>query len=192
LLQNNSSIECLVCSDNKRDTIFQPCSHIVTCYSCASRVKKCLLCKEKVQTRIKIEKCKICSKRKASVAYRPCGHLIVCEECVSLKKKCFVCQVPIDSTVSFNKLCVGIKDISLNPETTTISSNNNVSDAVSVARLQQELQEIREQVHCPICMDRLKNMVFLCGHGVCQNCGDRVQECPICRKQIEKSIILYT
>jgi E3 ubiquitin-protein ligase mind-bomb len=107
-----------------------------------------------------------------------------------LKKICFLCRLPIDSIVSFNQLCLGINDT--NPQTTTISSNNNISDAVSLARLQQQLQEIREQVHCPICMDRVKNMVFLCGHGVCQNCGDRIQECPICRKQIEKSIILYT
>ena len=55
LSQTSSSIECLVCSDNKRDTLFQPCSHIVTCHSCASRVKKCLLCKENVQTRIKVK-----------------------------------------------------------------------------------------------------------------------------------------
>ncbi len=107
-----------------------------------------------------------------------------------MKKICFLCRLPIDSIVSFNQLCLGINDT--NPQTTTISSNNNISDAVSLARLQQQLQEIREQVHCPICMDRVKNMVFLCGHGVCQNCGDRIQECPICRKQIEKSIILYT
>jgi len=55
LLENSNSIECLVCSDNKRDVIFQPCSHIVTCHLCASRVKKCLLCKEKVQARIKVK-----------------------------------------------------------------------------------------------------------------------------------------
>jgi E3 ubiquitin-protein ligase mind-bomb len=97
LSEKNSSMECLVCSDNKRDTLFQPCSHIVTCHSCASRVKKCLLCKENVQTRIKvklfffckskfdfffiikIEQCKICSERKACVMYKPCGHLIACE-----------------------------------------------------------------------------------------------------------------
>ena len=48
-------MECLVCSDNKRDTLFQPCAHVVTCHSCASRVKKCLLCKENVQTRIKVK-----------------------------------------------------------------------------------------------------------------------------------------
>lgn len=115
-------------------------------------------------------------------------------------KKCFVCRVSIDSLVSFHELCLGNNEspsIKSEPMTTTIAtaipaSSSTVSDAVALARLQQQLQEIREQVHCPICMDRLKNMVFLCGHGVCQNCGDRVQECPICRKQIEKSIILYT
>jgi hypothetical protein len=55
LESGSSSMECLVCSDNKRDTMFQPCSHIVTCHSCANRVKKCLLCKENVQTRIKVK-----------------------------------------------------------------------------------------------------------------------------------------
>ena len=108
---------------------------------------------------------------------------------------CLACRIPIESIVPFKDLCsennenLLSKSESLN---TTAIPSNNVTDAVALARLQQQLQEIREQVHCPICMDRLKNMVFLCGHGICQNCGDRVQECPICRKQIEKSIILYT
>jgi len=116
-------------------------------------------------------------------------------------KKCFACRALIDSLVPFNELCSGNNDsVSIKSEAATTTAaapapaiaSSTVSDAVALARLQQQLQEIREQVHCPICMDRLKNMVFLCGHGVCQNCGDRVQECPICRKQIEKSIILYT
>lgn len=145
--------------------------------------------------------------------YRPCGHLIACEgkpnadrtsnalagcrvECAGLMKKCLACRALIDSTTPFQELCSVNADNSTTAKSEATSSaavpSNNVSDAVALARLQQQLQEIREQVHCPICMDRLKNMVFLCGHGICQNCGDRVQECPICRKQIEKSIILYT
>ncbi|CAF1166402.1 unnamed protein product [Adineta steineri] len=192
LLQTSSSIECLICSDNKRDILFQPCSHIVTCHSCANRVKKCLLCKESIQTRIKIEQCKLCSHRQASVMYKPCGHLIACDECSSLMKKCLICRVPIDSIVSFQELCSeNNTNVPVKSEIVT-TPTDNVDDTTTVARLQQQLDEIREQVHCPICMDRLKNMVFLCGHGLCQSCGDRVQECPICRKQIEKSIILYT
>ncbi|CAF0797759.1 unnamed protein product [Rotaria sordida] len=79
-------------------------------------------------------------------------------------------DVSIDSTVSLNELCCGNNDhVSINSETirTTTTSSNNINDTVALACLQQQLQEIREQVYCPICMDRLKNMVFLCGHGLC-------------------------
>ena len=47
------------------------------------------------------------------------------------------------------------------------------------------------QTMCPVCLDRLKNMIFLCGHGTCQMCGDRMSECPICRKTVERRILLY-
>lgn len=63
--------------------------------------------------------------------------------------------------------------------------------AADVEKLQQQLQDIKEQTMCPICLDRLKNMIFLCGHGMCQMCGDRITVCPICRKQVEKRILLY-
>ena len=48
-----------------------------------------------------------------------------------------------------------------------------------------------QQTMCPVCLDRLKNMIFLCGHGTCQMCGDRMSECPICRKTVERRILLY-
>ena len=84
-----------------------------------------------------------------------------------------------------------------------------------VQKLQQQLNDIKEQVRffnefffgtrflslnlilshlqtmCPVCLDRLKNMIFLCGHGTCQMCGDRMSECPICRKTVERRILLY-
>ncbi|XP_048488040.1 E3 ubiquitin-protein ligase mib1 isoform X4 [Plutella xylostella] len=63
--------------------------------------------------------------------------------------------------------------------------------APDVQKLQQQLQDIKEQTMCPICLDRLKNMIFLCGHGMCQMCGDQITVCPICRKQVEKRILLY-
>ena len=46
--------ECMVCSDLKRDTLFGPCGHIATCSLCSPRVKKCLMCKEQVQSRTKV------------------------------------------------------------------------------------------------------------------------------------------
>ena len=46
--------DCVVCSDMPRDTLFMPCCHIATCSLCSPRVKKCLICKETVQSRIKV------------------------------------------------------------------------------------------------------------------------------------------
>ena len=89
------------------------------------------------------------------------------------------------------------------------SGNESTMD---VATLQAQLQEIKEKVilvlyvcaylyvfnhmislqtQCPVCWDRRKNCVFLCGHGTCQLCGDKVTECPICRKTVENRIILF-
>jgi Zinc finger, C3HC4 type (RING finger) len=72
-------------------------------------------------------------------------------------------------------------------------TNNLVDDVQKdVQKLTQQLQDIKEQTMCPVCFDRLKNMVFLCGHGTCQMCGDRLTSgCPICRKPVEKTIILF-
>lgn len=87
-----------------------------------------------------------------------------------------------------------------------VSSNNATAVATSSAKqpdqeynvnlfdmqkLQQQLQDIKEQTMCPVCFDRIKNMVFLCGHGVCQYCGDQIEGCPICRKTVEKRILLF-
>ena len=75
--------------------------------------------------------------------------------------------------------------------------NNGARDAGNptmmrdVQKLQQQLADIKEQTMCPVCLDRLKNMIFLCGHGTCQMCGDRMSECPICRKTVERRILLY-
>ena len=71
--------------------------------------------------------------------------------------------------------------------------NNGARDANmrDVQKLQQQLADIKEQTMCPVCLDRLKNMIFLCGHGTCQMCGDRMSECPICRKTVKTRILLY-
>ncbi|KAJ7403896.1 E3 ubiquitin-protein ligase mib1 [Pitangus sulphuratus] len=161
MINNDSETleECMVCSDMKRDTLFGPCGHIATCSLCSPRVKKCLICKEQVQSRTKIEECVVCSDKKAAVLFQPCGHMCACE--------------------TSGNIPVLQKD----------KDNTNVN--ADVQKLQQQLQDIKEQTMCPVCLDRLKNMIFLCGHGTCQLCGDRMSECPICRKAIERRILLY-
>ncbi|XP_073986784.1 E3 ubiquitin-protein ligase MIB1-like [Rhodnius prolixus] len=255
--------ECLVCSDHKRETLFQPCGHVACCSTCAPRVKRCLICRESVLSTAKIDECMVCSYKNASVLFKPCGHMVACEFCAPLIRKCLQCRVPIIKQLAFSTCCgANEEEISNryveNSETseeedegmnrykertanqtgnavanyskkdnqtgengavggahaqaTTSTANppppahnpvmltcngplmNNGSRDASSAdyqKLQQQLQDIKEQTMCPVCMDRLKNMIFLCGHGTCQLCGDRMSECPICRKPVEKRILLY-
>lgn len=257
--------ECLVCSDHKRETLFQPCGHVACCFSCAPRVKKCLICREPVLSYTKIDECMVCSYKKSSVLFKPCGHMVACEFCAPLIRKCLQCRVPIIKQLAFSTCCGAREEEATNryvetsetseeederlnrfkdkkplqgavggyhakkdnqqaegaagiPSTSAIAvpgpstsagpsnidsamlhacnaplMNNGSRDATSAdyQKLQQQLQDIKEQTMCPVCLDRLKNMIFLCGHGTCQLCGDRMSECPICRKAVEKRILLY-
>jgi len=82
-----------------------------------------------------------------------------------------------------------------NSTTKPPEADYNVNLFDDMQKLQQQLQDIKEQTMCPVCFDRIKNMVFLCGHGCCQFCGDTIEKncgvCPICRKPVEKHILLF-
>ncbi|CAH0390695.1 unnamed protein product [Bemisia tabaci] len=201
--------ECLVCSDLRRDTLFSPCNHVACCSICAPRVKKCLICRQQVSARTKIEECVVCSCKRSSVLFKPCNHIVACENCAPLMKKCVDCRVQIEKIIPYSVCCGGIgkisevkpdtvhESIASAPEPMTTNScqlmNNGSRDTSTydLEKLQQQLQDIKEQTMCPVCLDRLKNMIFLCGHGTCQMCGDKMSECPICRKSVEKRILLY-
>lgn len=62
---------------------------------------------------------------------------------------------------------------------------DNINVNVDVQKLQQQFQDIKEQIMCFVCLDCLKNMIFFCGYGICQFCGDWMSECLICCKVIE-------
>ncbi|KMQ98201.1 e3 ubiquitin-protein ligase mib1 [Lasius niger] len=167
-----------------------------------------------------IEECVVCSDRKAGMLFRPCGHMCACEGCAALMKKCVQCRAQIQHMVPLSVCCGGGGDVTYvkgcNASEETISevnadleeeptpSNNTMAGEAllmnngsrdtshsDIQKLQQQLQDIKEQTMCPVCLDRLKNMIFLCGHGTCQMCGDRMSECPICRKAVDKRILLY-
>ncbi|XP_067936875.1 E3 ubiquitin-protein ligase MIB1-like [Watersipora subatra] len=197
--------ECMVCSDAKRDILFSPCGHVTTCSQCSSRVKRCLLCKQTVESRTPIEECIVCSEKSANCLFKPCGHMCACEGCAGLMKKCVQCREAITETVPFTICCGGSPQTPAQINNATSESrvmnnglkdtnkmtNNEVAVTHDIVKLTQQLNDIKEHTSCPVCMDRLKNMVFLCGHATCQLCGDRMTECPICRKSVEKRVLLY-
>lgn len=143
------------------------------------------------------------------------GHNINMNNCNSINNKFSVSVTPSASSSAqstYNNLnsASGIHNNNLVLNTNISSSNNSTSginNATTAAakpepeynvnlfddmqKLQQQLQDIKEQTMCPVCFDRIKNMVFLCGHGVCQYCGDQIEGCPICRKTVEKRILLF-
>ncbi|CAA3030536.1 E3 ubiquitin- ligase RGLG2-like [Olea europaea subsp. europaea] len=45
---------------------------------------------------------------------------------------------------------------------------------------------------CPICLSKLKDMAFGCGHQTCCDCGIDLEFCPICRSSITTKIKLYS
>ncbi|XP_013188848.2 E3 ubiquitin-protein ligase MIB1 [Amyelois transitella] len=214
-----TSDECLICSDAKRDTLFRPCGHICCCSVCAARVKKCLICRACVSGRQRIRECVVCSEAPATVVFRPCGDVCACVGCAPLMRKCVECRTPLQqqaTTAANNSNAAGSSNVQNKLDAVEKESNNSNLVQVTVSKvpapaphlmnnggeharpppadvmkLQQQLQDIKEQTMCPICLDRLKNMIFLCGHGMCQMCGDRITVCPICRKQVEKRILLY-
>lgn len=57
--------------------------------------------------------------------------------------------------------------------------------------LECKIAEIEETHGCSICMERRRNVVFLCGHGACAKCADTLKTCHMCRKTITKKIPIY-
>lgn len=43
---------CIICVENKRNTLLIPCKHVVLCADCSKLVDKCPICKEIVESKI--------------------------------------------------------------------------------------------------------------------------------------------
>nr|XP_009862485.1 E3 ubiquitin-protein ligase MIB1 [Ciona intestinalis] len=176
--------ECCVCSDKQSSVVFKPCGHICACQACSNLMKKCIRCREPIESKLPFTEC--------------CG---VVTRTPSPKSPQLTAMTQNSLTATENNFTSTVSN--LNVTTPGNSHNNrhqNMANHLSkdsrnseaeIRKLQQQLQDIKEQVMCPVCMDRIKNMIFLCGHGTCQLCGDRMTECPICRKPVEKRILLY-
>jgi len=116
--------------------------------------------------------CRICSEPSDLVVFEPCLHAVVCAACSDRVKKCFVCQIPVGK-MSSEVTADGCK------ETGRLKS------------LEQKMLDLEEQLFCGICMERKRNVAFLCGHGACAVCSKDLVTCHMCRTKIEMKIPLY-
>ncbi|XP_045161724.1 E3 ubiquitin-protein ligase MIB2-like [Mercenaria mercenaria] len=125
--------------------------------------------------------CEVCSEQRACIMFQPCQHIVSCLECCIRMKKCIECKMPITAKIDENGKPIFGQDLSAS---TSKDPQNST--------LQRKLNEMEENILCSICMERKRNMAFLCGHTVCSTCGDELRICHMCRKPITKKINLYS
>ncbi|XP_036326768.1 E3 ubiquitin-protein ligase mind-bomb isoform X2 [Rhagoletis pomonella] len=199
--------ECLVCSDRRASIFFRPCGHMVACENCSGLMKKCVLCRTQIEEILPFSLC--CGGAGIVEKVHGVGHCFTDD-----KSKEVHCVNTSGHGVAMNNTMPGAMSTPIASANQLNSQNNilanNAAAAATAAssvllapsnvnnfqmddvqKLKQQLQDIKEQTMCPVCFDRIKNMVFLCGHGTCQMCGDQIDGCPICRKTVEKRILLF-
>lgn len=122
--------------------------------------------------------CSVCSElSEENVCLEPCGHKPACEDCASRMKKCLQCGCCVTKRIT--------KDGRIIP------AKSRQPSAERMRYLECKIAEIEETHGCSICMERRRNVVFLCGHGACAKCADTLKTCHMCRKTITKKIPIY-
>lgn len=119
--------------------------------------------------------CKICDECPANVRFDPCGHKLYCEECCKRMKCCLSCGVKITAKVAIEEKVLSYAK----------------ADSGAQKELESKLREMEEAHSCGICMERPRNIIFMCGHGACDTCARALQDCHICRRTITNRITLY-
>ncbi|KAL3281489.1 hypothetical protein HHI36_004694 [Cryptolaemus montrouzieri] len=122
--------------------------------------------------------CLVCSEfSEENVSLEPCTHKPACEDCSSRMKKCLQCGSVVQKRIT--------KDGRIIP------AKSRQPSAERMRYLESKIAEIEESHACSICMERKRNVVFLCGHGTCTKCADTLKTCHMCRKTITKKIPIY-
>lgn len=186
-----TEVKCRVCGV-PADARFDPCGHVIACVDCATMLKKCFLCKAVVDSFSKISQegdneesqCIVCSDEPASVKFEPCGHVIACQDCAARMKKCLKCKGAITRKISSEAT-------STQPSELTAKDEKYLETLHSLLSLQAHVREIEDANMCAICLEKPRNVAFLCGHGTCVECASSLEVCPMCRKPIDKKITLF-
>ncbi|KAJ6646480.1 E3 ubiquitin-protein ligase MIB2 [Pseudolycoriella hygida] len=124
--------------------------------------------------------CIVCNEVLPLTIFEPCSHQISCEECSVRMKKCLSCGTVIEKRITPS----GVPVVPPQQQQRQLSSER-------LRYLENKILEIEETHSCSICMERRRNVAFLCGHGACSKCSETLKTCHMCRKTIIKKINLY-
>ncbi|XP_018803462.1 PREDICTED: E3 ubiquitin-protein ligase MIB2 [Bactrocera latifrons] len=125
------------------------------------------------------QECIVCDEKLQLIKFEPCQHQISCEECGLRMKKCLRCGVQIERRIAAGGRVVFSSD------------QTRVPSADRLRYLENKIQEYEETHYCSICMERTRDVAFLCGHGACSRCAETLRTCHMCRKTILRKINLY-
>ena len=64
--------------------------------------------------------------------------------------------------------------------TIDVKKKNPQIEAIKIPPI--EIENVKENVLCPICLIAKVNTVLECTHVLCSNCVKKINICPICRK----------
>lgn len=81
------------------------------------------------------------------------------------------------------------------------SPNKNLESSAANLKIEEdnklsfkaELEQIKQEQMCKVCLDKNSNCVFIpCGHiCCCSDCASALRTCPICRAKIDKIWLFY-
>lgn len=80
-------------------------------------------------------------------------------------KKCIKCQIVIEKRVASDGKVLDKKEAAQAPS------------ADRLRYLESKIMEIEEIHCCSICMERRRNVAFLCGHSACSECAQTLKTC---------------
>lgn len=132
------------------------------------------------------QECIVCNEVLQLVRFEPCQHQIACEECGIRMKKCLRCGVVIERRLTISGRLVALPTSTSSPNDPTRLPSGDL-----LRYLENKVQEFEESHFCGICMERKRDVAFLCGHGACSHCAETLRTCHMCRKTILKKINLY-
>ena len=52
--RNRLAVSCVVCLDKQKTILLQPCNHLCLCENCEEMMTKCPLCRERIETKVKV------------------------------------------------------------------------------------------------------------------------------------------
>ena len=200
-----SSAECRMCN-KPANCQFKPCDHVISCEECVDFFKRCYICKEAVESHKKItitiqKICVLCDEFEANVRFMPCNHNEVCLGCAPRIKKCIKCQIVITGKTDLQGNDASTAALAVASSSTGAAlldgapgSSRDPFGASNeeLAQLRSKLEQLEDAALCQICIERPKNVVFLCGHTFCQNCASSLQLCPICRQVVSRMIPIFS